>query len=169
MNWKSKPLASLLTLAFFAVIAAGTAGSENGGKRSSENRDRSSGSPAPAKAEPVARTYVTESCFDLSTKFGAGSKMSDLQKEELWKDYKGKAFKWNLKVTEVSSGMLGGFNVQFKCAPKSPSFIQDVQVAYDKSDKAVVMGYNKDEVYEVEGELKLSMSLLGMTADAITQ
>lgn len=157
-------LSSLVVLAGFSLIAAGTTGSGTSTSSNSEEPSSATGAAAPAKKE---LTYVTESCLELSEKFGASSKLSDLQKEELWKDYKGKAFKWDLKVTEVSSDMFGGFSVQFKCAPESPSFIQDVQIKYPKEAKSTVMGLMKDETYTVEGVLKHSGALLGMTADAL--
>lgn len=159
MNTTVRTLASLAVLAAFSIIAAGTADS-------SKDSGSSSG-PSPAK--PKTYEYVTESCSELSKRFGPQSKLSDLQKEEQWKAYKGKAFKWNLQVTEVSSDTFGGYSVQFKCANDSPSFIQDVQVKYEDEHKNVVMQMNKDEVYQVEGELKMSMTLLGMTADAIVR
>lgn len=159
---KPGTLSSLAVLAAFSIIAAGTTGSDTSTSSNSEEPASGSGAAAPAE-----RTYVTESCSELSEKFGPSSKLSDLQKEELWKQYKGKAFKWDLKVTEVSSDVLGGFTVQFKCAPESPSLIQDIQIKYPKEAKSTVMGLMKDETYSVEGVLKYSGSLLGMTADAL--
>jgi hypothetical protein len=114
-----------------------------------------------------APTYISDSCLKLSKTFGSSSKLSDLQKEELWKQYKGKAFQWDLQITEVSSAMLGGYTVQAKCAPESPSLIQDVQLSYDSSNKALVMQLQKGEVYKLKGTLDMSSSLLGMTADGI--
>jgi|GEM_PF-3013528 len=118
----------------------------------------------PAKAKLV---FLTETCSEMSRQFGPQSKLSDLQKEELWKQYRGKAFKWSLKVTEVSSDLLGGFTVQYKCGVDSPSLIQDVQVKYEDSRKSAVMGLMKGSTYEIKGRLKMSSSLLGMTADDI--
>jgi hypothetical protein len=112
---------------------------------------------------------VSESCLDLSQRFGTTSKLSDLQKDELWKAYEGKGFTWQLRITEVSAGMLGGFTVQAKCAPKSPSLIQDVQLSFDDNAKSYVMKLQKDDVYTMSGTLKSSSTLLGLTADGIPQ
>ncbi len=121
--------------------------------------------PAPAPKPKAAPSFVKESCYQLSKQFGASSKLSELQKDELWKQYKGKNFKWKLKVTEVSSDMFGGFSVQYKCGGRSDSFVQDIQVKYSDADKGLVMQLQKDSTYEVTGRLKTSGSLLGMTGD----
>lgn len=125
------------------------------------------GSATPARAKKDEPSFVSESCLDLSTKFGPSSKLSDLQKEEMWPRYKGKAFKWRLQVVEVSSDMFGGYTVQFKCAPQSPSLIQDVQVKYGDKAKSFVVGLTKGSTYEITGVLGMSSTLLGMTADAL--
>ena len=119
---------------------------------------------AAAPAAPTVET-VTESCLTLATKFGTSSKLSDLQKDEAWKSYKGKAFEWKLKITEVSSGTFGGYSVQAKCAPQSPSLIQDIQISYDSDAKDFVMKLQKDDVYTLKGVLKNSSTLLGLMAD----
>lgn len=110
---------------------------------------------------------VSESCLALATKFGTESKLSDLQKDELWKAYAGKSFEWELKITEVSAGMLGGFSVQAKCSPSSPSLIQDVHLSYDGDAKSFVMGLQKDGKYKLKGVLKSQTTLLGLQADGI--
>lgn len=121
---------------------------------------------APEPEKPTA-SPVTESCYDLSTKFGTQSKLSDLQKDELWKEYRGRPFEWQLQIVEVSSGLLGGFTVQAKCSPKSPSLIQDIQLSYGGDAKAFVMGLEKDSAYKIRGTLKRQSTLLGMSADGI--
>jgi hypothetical protein len=156
----TKTALSLAILGLFAVLAAGTAPSEESGPASS--------SQAPSST-PKTYTYITDSCAEMSNKFGAQSDLSDLQKEELWKSYDGKAFKWDLEVTEVSSDTFGGYSVQFKCANDSPSFIQDIQLKYQDEHKNVVMQMNKGEVYTVRGQLEFSNSFLGMSGDAIVQ
>ena len=126
--------------------------------------------PAPRRiAEAPAVASVSESCSELSKQFGVSSKLSDLQKDELWKNYAGKRFTWQLKITEVSSGMLGGYTVQAKCSPKSPSFIQDIIISYDGDAKSFVLGLQKDETYTLSGVLGTSSTLLGLSADGIPQ
>ncbi|MFI5297720.1 MAG: hypothetical protein ACHREM_06430 [Polyangiales bacterium] len=116
---------------------------------------------------PKADAFVTESCETLATMFGPESKLSDLQKDEAWKSYQGKAFKWDLRVTEVSSGLLGGYSVQWKCATNSRSLIQDIQIDYPSSRKQDVLQLEKGESYTVRGILKDHSTLLGLMADPL--
>jgi hypothetical protein len=111
--------------------------------------------------------YVKDSCSKVSKLFGPGSSLSDLQKEERWKSYDGRGFAWPLEVVEVSSGLLGGYVVQFKCGSNSPSLIQDIQISYSARAKDMVIKLQKGSVYEVEGVLTGFSTLLGMTADPI--
>jgi hypothetical protein len=136
--------------------------------------DRSVSSPSSAgHAEPAspvspaaqAGSPVGESCLELAAKFGTSSKLSDLQKEEAWKQYRGRPFSWQLSVTEVSSDMLGGFTVQYKCSPQSPSLIQDIQLKYQDSAKGFVMNLQKGQSYQIKGKLGASSTLFGMTGD----
>jgi zinc ribbon protein len=112
-----------------------------------------------------SKQVVSESCDELSRMFGPQSNLSDLQKDELWKNYKGKAFKWPLRVTEVSSDAFGGYTVQYKCGVNSPSFIQDIQLKYDESRKPFVIQLRKGQVYEIGGVLNSQSTLLGMSGD----
>lgn len=118
--------------------------------------------PAPKK-EPFSP--IAESCSEMSRAFGPSSKMSDLQKDETWKAYKGKHFKWDLTVREVSQDMFGGYTVQYKCTHNSPSLIQDIQIKYPESRKGFVIQLSKGDSYMITGKLGMSSSLLGMTAD----
>lgn len=122
---------------------------------------------ATAPAAAATATPVSESCLALSTKFGTESKLSDLQKDELWKGYDGRSFAWDLKITEVSAGLLSGFTVQAKCSPRSSSLIQDIQISYGPEAKSFVMSLEKDSVYKLKGVLNHQSSLLGLTADGI--
>ena len=111
--------------------------------------------------------FLKDTCLKVSNIFGSSSNLSDLQKEELWKNFKGKSFKWNLSVTEVSGETFGsGFNVQYKCQG-SNSLIQDVVVNYPSSAKQVVLGLQKGGSYSVQGTLTSHSTLLGLTAETL--
>ena len=134
------------------------------------NRSPSSASStrvvASTKEENKAE-LIKESCLKVSNIFGASSKLSDLQKDELWKDYKDKTFNWKLSVTEVSNKTFGdGFTVQYKCEG-SNSFIQDVVVNYPSSAKQAVLGLEKGAVYSVQGTLTNYSSLFGLSSETL--
>ena len=118
--------------------------------------------PAPVVRQEQQLTYVDETCFEVAEKFGTASGLSDLQMDEVWKAYRGKGFNWELRITEVSSDILGGFSVQAKCSPRSRSFIQDIQIEYPERAKAFVMGLRKGKVYNLRGTLSHQSALLGL-------
>lgn len=117
-----------------------------------------------AQAAQQAR-FIKESCAKVSNTFGTSSRLSDLQKEELWKKYTGQEFAWDLEVTEVSSDTFGGYTVQFKCGYNSPSLIQDIQISYPEKYKAMALDLEKGSIYKIEGRLKHTSTLFGMTAE----
>ena len=123
--------------------------------------------PTPQATAEAPLTYIKESCLKLANTFGTASKLSELQKEELWKQYKDENFQWDLEITVVSSGMLSGFHVQAKCSPESPSMIQDIQISYSSDAKSLVMQLQKGSVYKLRGKLTHTSTLLGMGADGI--
>ena len=132
------------------------------GQNSSHNEHSSN---SVGKIDPQKVEYIKESCLAVSEKFGASSPLSDIQRKESWKDYRGKAFEWNMQVGEVHERTFGsGYNVQFKCRG-SNSFISDVTVSYPQSDKNMVLQLQKGSVYNVKGILSDYSSLLGLTAD----
>jgi hypothetical protein len=125
---------------------------------------------APAAAptpESPKLVFIKDSCLSLAKMFGPGARMSDLQKEEAWKNYEGRNFEWVLQITEVSSGTFGGYAVQAKCYPESPSLIQDVQISYSSGAKNFVMGLEKGGAYKLRGKLTHTSTLLGLGADAV--
>ncbi len=118
-----------------------------------------------AAADKKARS-VKESCSQLSRTFGPDSNLSELQKEEAWKGYDGKEFTWKLEVVDVDNEAFGsGFTVQYKCATNSPSLISDLLMTYPKRDRNFVMSLKKGYAYDIEGRLKRSSTLLGLTAE----
>ncbi len=154
-----------------STASASTGGSTKAGgstKTAANEAKPAAETPAPAATPHEEKpTYISESCYQLSTKFGTSSKLSDLQKEEAWKSYKGKLFKWNLEITEVSSGFLGGFTVQAKCSPRSPSLVQDIQIDYDDDAKPMVMKLEKGSTYTLTGKLTNTSTLFGLGADGM--
>lgn len=131
----------------------------------SESERISTGAIAPAGAGTTPQ-FINETCEEMVAIFGLKSRLSDLQKDELWRKYKGKAFKWPMWVHEVSSGLLGGYLVHYKCE-HSEAFVSDVLVSYPDGNRQRVMQLNKGSLYEVQGVLKRYGELMGLSADAL--
>lgn len=151
----------VIMVGIIAVVATSSSGS--GGSSSSKTTAARIAERSVAAATPPV--FLTESCAQVADLFGVNSKLSDLQKDERWPAYNGKAFKWKLQVTEVSADTFGGYTVQYKCARGSKSFIQDIQIKYGAERKGLVIQMEKDGVYEIQGVLTGTMTLLGLVAD----
>lgn len=119
-----------------------------------------------AQEEQAARqaSVLSESCLELSTKFGTSSKLSDLQKDEAWPRYKGGRFEWDLLITDVRAGTFGGYTVQAKCSPRSPSLVLDIQISFESDAKSYVLGLDKGSVYSMKGTLTHTSTLFGLGA-----
>lgn len=126
-----------------------------------DERDR-----AESKREAKAN-MLTESCLELSTKFGTSSRLSDLQKDQAWPSYTGRQFEWQPLITDVRAGTFGGYVVQAKCAPQSQSFVFDIQISYDSGAKDYVSQLDKGSVYSMKGTLTQTSTLLGLGADGV--
>ena len=140
----------------YAAVDGGSVGASRPQAASTAHR------PAPSPAE--ADRTISEPCHELAHLFGPASPLSDLQKDEQWKSYEGRPFKWRLRVVEVRSRIFGGYTVQYTCA-RSRSLIQDVQVRYSAGRKAFVLSLTKGKMYEITGRLVTQSTLLGLTAD----
>jgi len=148
---------------FVIVIAAANKDPNN----HSRTVASSSNSTTRTVAENEQLAFVSDSCLSLSKAFGAGSSYSDIQKKELWKNYKNKGFNWNLRVAEVSEAMLGnGYQVQFKCE-RSDAFVSDIIIDYPESAKGEVMQLQKGSLYTVKGKLEDYNSLIGLSGEAL--
>ena len=131
------------------------------GGNKDKNANSSTGSGEVAQATPQVE-FIKDGCREVSNKFSAESKLSEIQQKEAWKAFEGKIFKWNLVVQEVSESG-GGYNVDYKCT-NSDSIIKDVEVQYAASDKDLVLRLVKGKNYQVTGKL-VEYSVLALTAE----
>lgn len=122
---------------------------------------------APHEVErlPANAQFIAESCHELSRTFGSSSKLTELQKNELWKKYKNKYFKWNLKVSSVDS-TFGQYTVQFQCRNSSSLFV-DIHLEYDDSKKPQLLKFQKNKFYQIQGRLNHHSTLLGLRGVAL--
>lgn len=159
-------LAKGFAFGWFAILVIANLNAHKSSSTPSRDVSSTSSASAPVPQEEKKAALLKESCLKVSDTFGASSQLSDLQKDELWNNYKGRSFKWKMSVTDVRSETFGsGFSVQYKCQG-SHSLIQDVIITYPSSSKQMVLGLQKGGVYEVQGTLDHFSTLLGLTADA---
>ena len=85
-----------LFLVSLCVVSLADQGSENQGSQATQER---TGPP------PVVVADITFN--EIDQLFGDDSNMTDLQKDEAWKDYEGKCVEWEGELTYMDDGVLG--------------------------------------------------------------
>lgn len=118
----------------------------------------------PANPHPD-RTYVTETCAQVSHTFGAQSELSDLQQEELWRQYDGKWVRWRVKVGDVSE-TLGQLQMQFKCGREA--LILDGTALFDDDQRARLLAVRTGSTVEIEAQLSDHGRVLGLSLSDAT-
>lgn len=128
--------------------------------------------PQPAKQEqrqeqaPAEEVrWISDSCADVAKQWGLGSKLTELQKDDLWKrgQVEGMHFKWKLKVMSVDS-TFGKLQAQLKCQ-NSKAFVSDMILGVE--DKDLALKLVKDETYTVHGVLSDWGNLIGLQGSLI--
>ena len=113
---------------------------------------------------PSGRVYVTETCAQVAHTFGAQANLSDLQQEELWRQYDDKWVRWRVKVGDVSE-TLGQLQMQFQCSRES--LLADGFAHFDDSQRARLLAVRPGTTVEIEGRLDDHGRVLGLSlADA---
>lgn len=120
--------------------------------------------PAQPANPPSGRVYVTETCAQVAHTFGAQANLSDLQQEELWRQYDDKWVRWRVKVGDVSE-TLGQLQMQFQCSRES--LLADGFAHFDDSQRARLLAVRPGTTVEIEGRLDDHGRVLGLSlADA---
>lgn len=104
-------------------------------------------SPTPQASntpEPTATPDIISgvSWQEINAIYHAGSKVTDLQKDERWKEFKGKRVRWAGKVSSVSDGWTG-LSLQVKM--NKDTFTSDLIVKLRVSEKSKAMKFREGE------------------------
>jgi hypothetical protein len=98
-----------------------------------------------------SNAYAQLECTQASDTFSSQSHLTDLQKADFEKSYKGTQVSWNVEIVEVSEKWFGGYKVAFKCIG-SKSFAMDGMIEVSKKRKAEVTKLNKGDYWVASGE-----------------
>ncbi len=122
-------------IAFFSVLAS--------------DSDKPSPSVADIPSVPK-KTILDESFADLDALFGVDSDLTELQKDELWKTYKGKYVRWTGEVSYIDESM-GGISVGFRHKPGTLTY--DVLARFPMSEKGQLLRLKEGEIVKYTGRL----------------
>ncbi|MDQ3713861.1 MAG: zinc-ribbon domain-containing protein [Acidobacteriota bacterium] len=101
---------------------------------------------------------------DLERIYNLKSNSTDMQKEALWKDYKGKRVAWTGTVSEVSKGTFGGLSLQIKMNPDT--LTSDILLSLKKEEEGKAMSLTKGSKVSFVGTLNnYGGALLPMSLD----
>lgn len=155
----SKALVAVAAICGICVVCmvAGALGQKNGGPGSSSGFG---GSTSPAQ-----RQYVTQSCAEVTHLFGSQSRTSDLQQDELWRQYDDRWVRWAVTVGEVTES-LGRLQVQFRCGTESLLF--DGHAYFGDDQRARLLTVTPGSVINFEGRLTDHGRLMGLSIEDAT-
>ena len=89
---------------------------------------------------------------EVHNKFSIESSLTDLQKDEEWKKYKGKCVEWRGQLEYLDQGFFGGISVGFK--HRNETFTYDVLVSAPKSEKENLMKWRQGTKYTYKATLR---------------
>ena len=104
-------------------------------------------------AQPVSEIQWSE----LEDIYSLKSEKTDLQKDELWKEYKGKKVEWTGTVTAISD-TFGSLQLQLKM--KESSLGGDVIVTLEKTEREKAIGFSEGDTVTFQGILNRWGSLM---------
>ncbi|MEN3371061.1 MAG: hypothetical protein V7609_3204 [Verrucomicrobiota bacterium] len=86
---------------------------------------------------------------------------TDLQKEERWKEFKGRKVKWTGEVTSVGDSMFGGLELQVKMNPDT--WTSDLLIELKASQRSRATRLNKGDLVTFTGILDSWGTILPIT------
>ncbi len=105
-------------------------------------------------ATPIENTkdQITAITWDeVDRIYNVKSNSTDIQKEALWKDFKGKRVAWTGTVSEVSKGALSGLTLQIKMNPDT--LTSDIILTLKKEEESEAINLTKDSKVSFVGTL----------------
>jgi hypothetical protein len=114
---------------------------------------------APAATPPPSAISWKE----VDAIYNLRSHYTDLQKDEVWKRYKGQRVKWVGKVEEIKEGWLGGLSLMVKM--NRSTFTFDLMIDLKREQKTAAMSIHKSAIIEFTGTLDQWGSLLPITVE----
>ena len=112
-----------------------------------------------------AQTISSITFEQVERNFGSKSSLTELQKDQHWKRYKGACVKWTGKLVHVQEGWLGGITLGFQHQPAT--FTYDVLLSAPSSYKDIALSMQKNNYCEYTATLKnYGGPILPITADA---
>ncbi len=132
MKRKTKTLLFILTITMFSFLFGGCEVPET--KPTPENE----------------KEYVNISCADFHKRFGTSSKLSNLQKDKEFKEFKDKYVKWTATISSVDE-TLGTLQMQVKCLKET--FVSDAIISFPNSEREKLENLKEGSIVKFSARL----------------
>ena len=97
---------------------------------------------APVKPKPKPKPIVSKVTFyEVNRLFAHDSGLTELQKDEAWKDYKGLCVEWTGEVADIDSQVISGFSVGMKHLRSTLTY--DVLIDAPSSQKETLLSWQQ--------------------------
>ncbi len=106
---------------------------------------------AVSETPPPKDTVSNLKWNDYDNVYNTKSNSTDMQKDALWKDFKGKTVNWQGTVEDVSEGMLGGLKLNIKM--NADTLTHDITLELKKDQKDKAMSLTKGKKVSFTGKL----------------
>lgn len=167
-NWNSggKDRWKVIGLWVFVLAVLGSANKDESRNVQSESRKTeqsryTSGSNSQDNRESSKNQISNIPWYEVDRIYNVKSNTTELQKDEEWKNLKGKRVQWSGYVSEISEGLFSSLTLQVKMNPST--FTSDVLIDLKRSEKEKVKKLSKDMYVTFTGTLDRWGSILPIT------
>ncbi len=138
------------------LLLATMAGNTEEGKAIEAKRGAERQHQAQAEAEAklqAARARISNITFSqVHRLFGVDGALTELQKEEEWKKYRGKCVEWTGQLVHLDEGLWSGVEIGFKHAQYTLTY--DVIVSAPSAEKERLMALRQGRSYKYQATLR---------------
>ena len=145
-----------------------------GSSSASETSYHSPAQPSNYSPPPVSSSHSSQSqasyeplssisWSEIDTIYGLSSKLTDLQKDEVWKKYQGKRVQWSGEVVDISQGFFGGLSLSIRMNRSTFTYDLSISLKSDQRDRA--LRYKVGDRVTFKGTLRSWGTLLPITLD----
>ena len=166
-------LSAVLAVAGSSLLPSddSTEGTESGvGVSAPASNPATESEPPPAPAAPLPQAAVADAAVsdisfeEIDDQFRAGGPLTELQKDERWKEYQGKCVEWRGELTYLTEGFLGGLSIGFK--HRRDTFTYDVLISAPRSEKEMLLTWQQGSTYIYRATLRGAPgAILPLSAD----
>lgn len=146
-----KSAAPKIALVIIGMVGMCCVGSFIVGKRAQEQHPGGNTLATASEPSNAPRQYITGTCASIANGFSNNTRLTQLQREEAWRQFEGKWIRWEATVNLIDRSAFGGIQLQFKCSPNS--LMLDGHARFSETQLSKLMQFRQGDVIRFEGRL----------------